>query len=96
MFLRRPLLGEPEIGRSELKTFVGHVSKFQIPGLPAGQSCRIWPGDPTRSSILYRMQTRNPFQQMPPLGTRLVDQEAIDVITGWIKEDLGNQSEEKE
>jgi hypothetical protein len=36
------------------------------------------------------MATRNPLVQMPPLGSRLVDDEAVDLIRRWIAEDLGD------
>lgn len=93
MFLRRPLEGEPEAGETELQTVIGHESTYQIPGMAAGQSYRIDPGDPAHSAIVYRMGTRNPFRQMPPLATKIVDKQALDLITRWIQEDLGNHRE---
>jgi len=32
---------------------------------------------------------------MPPLGTKIIDQEALDLITKWIQEDLSNRNGEK-
>jgi hypothetical protein len=95
MVLRFPVEGEAGVEQSKLPTVIGHASKFQIPGLADGESDRICPGDPSRSSIVYRMGTRNPYQQMPPLGTKIVDQQALDLLTAWIKEDLGHRSEVK-
>jgi hypothetical protein len=34
------------------------------------------------------MASRNPLVQMPPLGTQLVDEEALRLIKQWIAEDL--------
>jgi hypothetical protein len=95
MFLRTPLDAKPGTAQSELQTVIGHKSKFQIPGLPADQSYRIFPGDPSKSAVVYRMGTRNPYRQMPPLGTKIVDRKALTLITLWIKEDLADRNEEK-
>jgi hypothetical protein len=34
------------------------------------------------------MASRNPIAQMPPLGTRLVDEEAVALIHRWIAEEF--------
>jgi hypothetical protein len=72
----------------KLSTVVGHQSKYKIPAFPGDQSFRILPGDPARSVVTYRMGTRNPYIQMPPLGTKIIDTMALNLITTWIKEDL--------
>ena len=38
--------------------------------------------------MLVRMRSRRPSSQMPPLGTVVRDEEAIDAITKWIATDL--------
>lgn len=43
----------------------------------------IAPGEPERSVLLARMKVRD-VNQMPPLGSHLVDQDAVDVISAWI------------
>jgi hypothetical protein len=40
------------------------------------------------------MNTRDPYRQMPPLGTKIVDKEAVDLITKWILEDLVRKNKE--
>jgi hypothetical protein len=61
---------------------------------------RIVPGDPDRSVLVGRISSRQPFTQMPPLGTRLVDDDAVRLIRDWIAHDLPragfNGKEEKE
>jgi hypothetical protein len=47
---------------------------------------RIAPGDPAHSVVLARMSSRNPIEQMPPLGTQLVDTEATRLLTAWIEQ----------
>jgi hypothetical protein len=86
MFLKYMLANNSD--QLKLSTVVGHTSKYKIPAFPSNESFRILPGDPTRSVITYRMGTRNPYIQMPPLGTKIIDTMALDLITTWIKEDL--------
>jgi hypothetical protein len=43
----------------------------------------IAPGDPPRSLLFHRLSRRGP-NQMPPLGTRVVDGAAVDVVRRWI------------
>lgn len=45
----------------------------------------VAPGEPERSVLLARMKVRD-VNQMPPLASHLVDQEAVDVIAAWIGE----------
>jgi hypothetical protein len=53
-------------------------SKFMAPRL------RVAPGDASGSVLLARMRSRSPIEQMPPLGTQLVDEEAARLIARWI------------
>jgi hypothetical protein len=50
---------------------------------------RISAGQPDTSVVVRRMASRNPLVQMPPLGTRIVDDEGLALIRRWIVEDLG-------
>lgn len=65
---------------------IGVPSRFQIPGLSATK--RIEPGRPEASAVLFRMSSRFPATQMPPLGTRQVDREALALLRVWISSDL--------
>lgn len=67
---------------------VGQTSRYQIPGTPAGQTQFIRSGDPTFGSIVYRMASRNPVVQMPPLATHLPDERALTLLRGWIGGEL--------
>jgi hypothetical protein len=51
-----------------------------------GHDGLLVPGDPAGSLLLQRMQTRNPYAQMPPLGTRLADPEGTALVARWIAE----------
>jgi hypothetical protein len=47
-------------------------------------SARIAPGDPDASLLVRRMASREAYLQMPPLGTRRVDEQALALIRSWI------------
>jgi len=69
-----------------LTTSVGKRSRYVAPG--AARSLRIAPGQPEDSTLALRMKSRTAAVQMPPLGTRVADGEAIALIERWISEDL--------
>jgi hypothetical protein len=70
-----------------LLTTLGRPSKFR-PGAWTAPADRLRPGDPDTSVLVARMSSRNPVLQMPPLGTRVVDEDAVRLIRQWIAEDL--------
>lgn len=51
---------------------------------PPGVTHRIRLGDVGASGVHYRMQTRVPEDQMPPLATEEVDSEGVELIERWI------------
>jgi len=86
------LAHEPAVARgtppAAIASAVDAPGRFKIPGIPAGESHLLSPGDPSRSAIVYRMRSRRPSSQMPPLGSVLPDQEALRLIEEWIAEEL--------
>jgi hypothetical protein len=74
-----------------LLTSVGRTSTFRGAD-DAGAGARVSPGDPDRSVLLTRMASRHPVLQMPPLGTRIVDDAAVTLIRQWIAEQVPAQS----
>jgi hypothetical protein len=70
-----------------MATAVDKPSKFRVPGMPEAIN-RLCSGHPDASVVVQRMASRNPLVQMPPLGTQLVDEEALRLIKQWIAEDL--------
>jgi mono/diheme cytochrome c family protein len=46
----------------------------------------INPGHPESSAIVRRMKSRRPSSQMPPLGTVVVDRQAVDLLSRWVRE----------
>ena len=83
MLLRQPTSAADSQGPVRT-TAIHRKGKFQLPGDPSGGAYRIEPGNPARSTVVFRMATRNPVRQMPPLGTKVVDQEGLDLIRKWI------------
>lgn len=67
---------------------LGRPSHFPIPGAEPGTSFFLRPGDREHSAIVYRMSTRNPLRQMPPLGTAIADDDVLELIGRWIERDL--------
>ena len=43
-------------------------------------------GQPAHSRALQRMSSREPKEQMPPLATHRVDEEAVALLKRWIEE----------
>jgi len=61
-----------------------HRTQWQVPGQRDGASVMLDRAAPDVSAMLARMRSRRPSSQMPPLGTVLRDQEAINAIEKWI------------
>ena len=65
-----------------LNTTVGTEGRFRTQGLPA--RALVEPGQPGRSLLLQRLRSREPMHQMPPLGTRVADDDGIALVERWI------------
>lgn len=76
--------GAPRPG--PLTTAVGRTARFQPSGAPP--MARIAAGHPEASLLLQRMSRRDSISQMPPLGSRIVDREAVALVERWIHEGL--------
>src|SRR5690606_36427897 len=68
------------------RTALGQPSRFKPPGV--AHPLRIAPGRPDASTLAYRIGSRDVVSQMPPMGTRLVDDEAVALIARFIAKDL--------
>ena len=60
--------------------------KKPAPGMSADAVLRIEPQRADRSALMQRVASRYPPLQMPPLGTVLVDKQAVDLLKRWIVE----------
>jgi hypothetical protein len=76
---------------SVVRSIVGVQSGFRPAGAPQ-DAARIAPGHLGASVIALRMKSRDPLQQMPPLGTSAVDAEAVALLARWIDSLSNNPS----
>jgi hypothetical protein len=82
LLFRYPTMTTSEDTSPVFMTAINKLSyQFRIPG--EALTYRIKPGDPSDSAILYRMD--HPANRMPPLGTKIVDAEAIALVQNWIE-----------
>jgi hypothetical protein len=72
-------------GRSA-KTFEAYMTSVGVPASSPDFNGvdRIIPGDPTDSVLVQLITVRGPTDQMPPIGTRIVDQPDDALVEGWI------------
>ena len=70
-------------------TSVAVPSHFKAAGRP-DVVARIAPGQPDASMLVARMASRHPVLQMPPLGSRLVDDDAMTLLRRWIAEETAS------
>lgn len=50
----------------------------------------ILPGDPGRSVLLHRLAGTGGFGRMPPLGSNLVDEAGLALLTRWVRDGLAS------
>ena len=68
-----------------------YATAWQVPGQPDGSSRMLNALAPEASAMLVRMRSRRPSSQMPPLGTAVRDDAAIEAVTKWITTDLARR-----
>ncbi len=71
-------------GADPAQRLLAHRTKWQVPGVPEGESLLIDPAHPEQSALVRRMKSRWAASQMPPLGTVVSDREALSVVERWI------------
>lgn len=76
--------GESREREPALLSVLDTRGRFVVPGILPDSSRLVAPGAPERSALLYRMGSRRPSSQMPPLGTVMVDHEAVALVQSWI------------
>ncbi len=76
-------VGVPSVeATSTYQTAVGVPGGYPLPSVTG--ACRVHPGQPDMSTLVYRMAQRGTSAQMPPLGTELAHSAGIDVVRAWI------------
>jgi hypothetical protein len=72
-------------GDAIARALLNQATAWQLPGRPDGTTRMLDAAAPDASAMLYRMRSRRPSSQMPPLGTVLRDEEAIAAVARWIQ-----------
>lgn len=87
MDLRHTVSAQTEQQEPAYRTTLNQLTRIYImPGTNLGvDSYRILGGFPERSAVLFRMQNRGNAHAMPPLGTKAVDADAVNMIAEWIR-----------
>jgi len=80
-------LAQPQPCPDSLATTVDRPSRWEVPRVPPDTSRRLAPGHADLSTVVARMRSRTPSSQMPPLGTVVVDEAAVALVTTWIAAD---------
>ena len=75
-------------GDAVARNFIDHRTRWAVPGVAENASVLANPHAVDESAMLVRMRSRRPSSQMPPLGTAVRDQAAVDAIARWIAVDL--------
>jgi mono/diheme cytochrome c family protein len=75
-------------GDAVARNFIDHRTRWAVPGVAENASVLTNPHAVDESAMLVRMRSRRPSSQMPPLGTAVRDQAAVDAIARWIAVDL--------
>jgi mono/diheme cytochrome c family protein len=83
LFLRHSVLNA---GEPATTSTVGQPVRKPAPGQSPDAVLRVEPGHPDRSGLMQRVSSRSPSLQMPPLGTELIDDEAVRLLYRWIAE----------
>ncbi|BCS31635.1 hypothetical protein TBR22_A08370 [Luteitalea sp. TBR-22] len=84
--LHHALAGQAGVLPPAMATTLDQPSHFRSAAHP-DVDVRIAPGQPDASMLIARMSSRHPVLQMPPLGSRLVDEEAVTLLRRWVAEE---------
>lgn len=76
-------------GPNPVELSAGRVTKWDRAGARPGTTVALEAGEPDLSAVVIRMTSRRPTSQMPPLGTVVPDHAALDLVRGWVAEELG-------
>lgn len=82
--LRHDVSGDPHAPEPAIATALGARGVYLVPAVPPDSSRVVAPGAPSHSTLVYRLNSRRPSSQMPPLGSVLADDEAVALVREWI------------
>lgn len=72
-------------GDAVARGFVGMRTRWQMNGVADGETVLVHAGSPQLSAMIARMRSRSPSSQMPPLGTVLRDDQAVETFSRWVE-----------
>jgi hypothetical protein len=77
-------VARPDSADAVLRSLIGASSRFRPAGARGAERAEI---------LAMRMRSRDPRVQMPPLGTRVPDSQALPLIERWISHDVTTAKE---
>jgi hypothetical protein len=89
--LRQPAYGG---GLEVVAAGLARHTKWDRPGAPPETTKVVDRNTPALSALLLRMKSRRPASQMPPLGSVIADHRALELISGWVTEELAGKTAE--
>ncbi len=84
--LRHVMSDPPSAPERAIATAWGRKIRKEAPGQTPDAVLRVEPRHPERSLLMQRMSSRYAALQMPPVGTVILDEEAIALVSRWIAE----------
>lgn len=85
LFLKYALETGDECTSDAIATTVDRPGHWVLPTIAPEQSRLVAPGTPASSALLYRVKSRRPASQMPPIGTMVADRQAVALLTAWVE-----------
>lgn len=83
--LMMPAYSSAEEVRRAVDVLRTRHTAWDAPHAEPGTTTLVADGTPDLSALFVRMRSRQPSSQMPPLGTVVRDQQAMDLIGSWIE-----------
>lgn len=88
--VRYPLLVPAYASRAEIdrtiRALLASTTKWDLPHTEPGTTKFLTASAPDLSALFVRMRSRRPSSQMPPLGTVVRDDEALELVSTWIRD----------
>jgi mono/diheme cytochrome c family protein len=87
MDFRHSVSATRESDEPAFRTTVNQLTTvFTMPNTQLGvNSFRVLGGSPEQSAVLFRLNSRGGFNQMPPFATKVADPESVGLISDWIR-----------
>lgn len=77
-------VAKPEATADSIRSLLDRNSRFRSAAVPNGSRAEL---------VAWRMATRDPRLQMPPIGTQIPDAESLALVKRWLSAELPNTKE---